>query len=141
MRHLLRSLIISFAVISIASPSFAGDDRDDNKWEKDKKELSHHSRNDKHHGNPFDKIMGQLDDLNDKLDELLAMGIDLRGITQNWDKKLASTNGDVNGCNSDRFTCMADRRASRWSGRAGQRDGVGVATLRNFGTFRVGGSR
>jgi len=30
----------------------------------------------------------------------------IRGVTQNWDKKLDSTNGDPNGCNSDRFTCI-----------------------------------
>ena len=32
----------------------------------------------------------------------------IRGITQNWDKKLDATNGDANGCNSDRFTCLFD---------------------------------
>ena len=106
MRNLLTSLIISIAVISVASPSLARDDREDNKWDRDKKEQSHHSKKDKHHGNPFDKIMGQLDDLNDKLDELLANDVDLRGVKQNWDKKLDSTNGDTNGCNSDRFTCL-----------------------------------
>ncbi len=31
---------------------------------------------------------------------------DLRGVTQNWDKKLDATNGEANGCNSDRFTCI-----------------------------------
>jgi len=30
----------------------------------------------------------------------------LRGVTQNWDKKLDSTNGEADGCNSDRFTCI-----------------------------------
>ena len=106
MKHLIQSLIISIAVIGIAKPSFADGDREERGWDRDKKEQSRHSKKDKHHGNPFDKILEQLDDLNDKLDELLAMGIDLRGVTQNWDKKLDSTNGDVNGCNSDRFTCI-----------------------------------
>ena len=109
MRHLLRSLIISIAVIGIASPSFAGDDRDDNKWDRDKKEQSHQNKKDNHDrypGNPLKKIMKQLDDLNDKLDDLLANGVDLRGVTQNWDKKLDSTNGYANGCDSDRFTCI-----------------------------------
>lgn len=41
------------------------------------------------HGQPFDQILEAL-----------------RGVTQNWDKKLKSTNGDTNGCNSDRFTCI-----------------------------------
>ncbi len=36
----------------------------------------------------------------------LETGVDLRGVTQNWDKKLDSTNGDADGCNSDRFTCV-----------------------------------
>jgi len=45
MRHLLRSLIISFAVIAIASPSFARDDREDKRWDRDKKE--------QHHGQQF----------------------------------------------------------------------------------------
>ena len=57
-------------------------------------------------GNPFMQIIDQLDNLNDKLDELLVNSPDLRGVTQNWDKKLDSTNSDVNGCNSDRFTCI-----------------------------------
>jgi len=37
----------------------------------------------------------------------------LRGVTQNWDKKLDSTNGDANGCNSDRFTCIFGGTAVR----------------------------
>ena len=90
MKQLLRSLIIALAVVAVASPSFAGGDHDE----------------DKGHGNPLQKIVKQLDELNDKLDELLASGVDLRGVTQNWDKKLDSTNGDGNGCNSDRFTCI-----------------------------------
>lgn len=106
MKHLIQSLIISIAVIGIATPSFADGDHEDRGWDRDKKEQSHHSKKDKHHGNPFDKIMEQLDDLNDKLDELLAEGVDLRGVTQNWDKKLDSTNEDTNSCNSDRFTCL-----------------------------------
>ena len=48
MRYLLQSLIISFAVIAIATPSFAGDDRDDKMWDRDKKEQGYHSKKDKH---------------------------------------------------------------------------------------------
>jgi hypothetical protein len=44
MRHLLQSLIISMAVIAIASPSFAGDDRDDKGWDRDKKEHRHQDK-------------------------------------------------------------------------------------------------
>ncbi len=36
----------------------------------------------------------------------LSVDVDLRGVAQNWDKKLDSTNGEANGCNSDRFTCL-----------------------------------
>ena len=51
MRNLFTSLIISFAVIATASLSFAGDDRDDKRWDRDKKEQSYHSKKDKkHHG-------------------------------------------------------------------------------------------
>jgi len=106
MKHLIQSLIISIAVIGIASPSFADGDREDKGRDRDKKEQSHHSKKDKQHGNPFNKIVEQLDELNYKLDELLAKDVDLRGVTQNWDKELDSTNGDTNGCNSDRFTCI-----------------------------------
>ncbi|MCA9423091.1 MAG: DUF1566 domain-containing protein [Nitrospira sp.] len=38
--------------------------------------------------------------------EITVTVVDLEGVTQNWDKKLDSTNGDANGCNSDRFTCL-----------------------------------
>lgn len=48
MRRLLTSLVISFAVIATPSPSFAGDDREDDKWERDKKEQRHHSKKEKH---------------------------------------------------------------------------------------------
>ncbi len=48
-------------------------------------------------------ILDRLDDLEGKIDN---QSTDLRGVTQNWDKKLDSTNGDANGCNSDRFTCL-----------------------------------
>ena len=37
----------------------------------------------------------------------------IRGVTQNWDKKLDSTNGEADGCNSDRFTCVLDGQAVR----------------------------
>lgn len=37
MRNLLTSLIISFALVATASPSFAGNDHEDKKWERDKK--------------------------------------------------------------------------------------------------------
>ncbi len=47
----------------------------------------------------------QLDDVLDAVNNISTNG-DLRGVTQNWDKKLDSTNGDANGCNSDRFTCV-----------------------------------
>lgn len=93
MRYLLQSLIISFALIATASTSFAGDNQVDR--------------------NPFEEILKQLDDLNDKLDMLHAKDVDLRGTTQNWDKKLDSTNGEANGCNSDRFTCVLDGTAVR----------------------------
>jgi hypothetical protein len=66
-------------------------------------------------GNPFSEIFAQIGILNDKLDDLLAHGngMDLRGVTQNWDKKLDATNGDANGCNSDRFTCIFGDTAVR----------------------------
>lgn len=48
-------------------------------------------------------ILDRLDDLEDKID---TQATDLRGVTQNWDKKLDATNGEANGCNSDRFTCL-----------------------------------
>ena len=38
---------------------------------------------------------------------------EIRGVTQNWDKTLDSTNGDADGCNSDRFTCIFDGAAVR----------------------------
>jgi streptogramin lyase len=60
MKHLIQLLIISIAVIGIATPSFAGDDREDRGWDRDKKEQSHNSKKDKHHGNPFDEIRGHL---------------------------------------------------------------------------------
>ena len=58
-------------------------------------------------GQPFDEILAQIAILNDKLNELLDKSEGgLRGVTQNWDKQLDATNGDGNGCNSDRFTCL-----------------------------------
>ncbi len=52
-------------------------------------------------------VLAQIAILNDKLDDLLGKDdVDLRGVAQNWDKKLDSTNGDAHGCNSDRFSCM-----------------------------------
>lgn len=49
-------------------------------------------------------ILDRLDDLEDKID---MQATDLRGVMQNWDKKLDATNGDpATGCNSDRFTCL-----------------------------------
>jgi hypothetical protein len=51
MRNLLTSLIMSFAVITTASPSFAGDDLEDKKWDRDKKEERYHSKKERHdHG-------------------------------------------------------------------------------------------
>jgi len=64
-------------------------------------------------GQPFAEVLAQIGILNDKIDDLLANGVDLRGVTQNWDKKLDSTNGDANGCNSDRFTCIFGNTAVR----------------------------
>lgn len=93
MKRLIGIIILSFVLIAFGSPSFSGDKRKD-------------KMKDKHTGNPFEEILEQITILNDKLDELLAYGVDLRGVTQNWDKKFVSTNGDANGCNSDRFTCI-----------------------------------
>jgi len=58
-------------------------------------------------GNPAQHaaLSQQLDDLLDAVNNISANG-DLRGVTQNWDKKLDSTNGEDDGCNSDRFTCI-----------------------------------
>ncbi len=39
--------------------------------------------------------------------------VDLRGVKQNWAKKLDATNGDNFGCNSDRFTCVLGNQAKR----------------------------
>ena len=47
MKHLIKLLIISIAVIGIATPSFAGDDREDRGWDRDKKEQSHNSKKNK----------------------------------------------------------------------------------------------
>ncbi len=48
-------------------------------------------------------ILDRLDDLEGKID---TQATDLQGVTQNWDKKLDATNGEADGCNSDRFTCL-----------------------------------
>ena len=52
-------------------------------------------------------ILDRLDDIETKIDSQVT---DLRGVKQNWDKKLDSTNGDTTagreGCDSDRFTCL-----------------------------------
>jgi hypothetical protein len=58
--------------------------------------------------NPFTAI-------EDKLDKILAALFfsDPRGITPNWDKKLNSTNGGPDGCDSDRFTCIFGGEAVR----------------------------
>ena len=62
------------------------------------------------HGQPFAELAAQigliLDRIDDLGDKIATLSTDLNGITQNWDKKLNSTNGDANGCNSDRFTCI-----------------------------------
>ncbi len=50
-------------------------------------------------------LKDQVDMVKDQLDNV-SVSVDLRGVTQNWDKKLDSTNGEANGCNSDRFTCL-----------------------------------
>jgi hypothetical protein len=68
-------------------------------------------------GQPFAAILDDLSTILERLDELEAMideqSTDLRGVTQNWDKKLDSTNGETDGCNSDRFTCVLDGLAVR----------------------------
>ena len=43
----------------------------------------------------------------------LPTEVDLRGVTQNWDKELDSTDGEANGCNSERFTCLFGDTAVR----------------------------
>ena len=91
MRRLIGLLILSFALIVIASPSFSGDKRKD-------------KMKDKPTGNPIEEILEKIDALNDKLDDLLENGVDLRGVTQNWDKKLPADDGSP--CNSSRFTCI-----------------------------------
>ncbi len=48
-------------------------------------------------------ILDRLDDIEAKIDN---QPTDFRGVAQNWDKRLDSTNGEANGCNSDRFTCL-----------------------------------
>lgn len=50
-------------------------------------------------------IINRLETLQNTVDNL-STEVDLQGVTQNWDKKLDATNGDANGCNSDRFTCL-----------------------------------
>jgi len=51
-------------------------------------------------------ILDRLDDLEAKVDNL-PTDVDLRGVTQNWDKQLAADNGDAaTGCDSERFTCL-----------------------------------
>ena len=69
-------------------------------------------------GRPFAELFAQNEEilaqqaiLNEKLDELLAHGVDLRGVTQNWDKKLPADDGDA--CDSSRFTCVLDGQAVR----------------------------
>ena len=44
--------------------------------------------------------------LDEILDRLESLENKLQGVSQNWDKKLDAANGDVNGCNSTRFTCL-----------------------------------
>ncbi len=52
-------------------------------------------------------LIGAHSGLEEKLDQVLeALNTLPGGVTQNWDKILDSTNGDANGCNSDRFTCI-----------------------------------
>ena len=51
----------------------------------------------------LDIVLDRLNDLEAKIDNQSS---DLKGVTQNWDKKLDSTNSEANGCNSDRFTCL-----------------------------------
>lgn len=70
---------------------------------------------------PVEDIQATLDFILDRLDELEGkidnQATDLRGVTQNWDKQLDATNGEGDGedegCNSDRFTCLWDDRAVR----------------------------
>jgi len=58
------------------------------------------------------EILNRLETLQNTVDNL-STEVDLRGVTQNWDKKLDATNGDANGCNSDRFTCLFGDTAVR----------------------------
>ena len=77
-------------------------------------------------GGPFADLQAKLAEIQMQLDNLqsdmtmlkdtvgnLPTEVDLRGVTQNWDKQLDSTNGDANGCNSDRFTCLFGDTAVR----------------------------
>ncbi len=54
-------------------------------------------------GNTTAAVLAQIALLKNQLDSLK---VDLKGVAQNWDKKLDSTNGEANGCNSERFTCL-----------------------------------
>jgi hypothetical protein len=71
---------------------------------------------------PFiEAILDRLDEIETKIDNLETkidtQSTDLRGVTQNWDKKLDATNGDTTagreGCDSDRFTCLFGDTAVR----------------------------
>ncbi len=54
--------------------------------------------------NRLNTIEGKVDNIETKIDNQTT---DLRGVRQNWDKNLDSTDGDpATGCNSTRFTCL-----------------------------------
>src|SRR5438094_6643646 len=63
--------------------------------------------------NPLDQILATLTQLQTSVNNLqtqlntLQSKLDLRGVTQNWDKKLSATDGG-DPCNSSRFTCVLD---------------------------------
>ena len=50
-------------------------------------------------------VQTDMDTLKGSVDTL-PKDIDLRGVKQNWDKRLDSSNGNASGCDSDRFTCL-----------------------------------
>ena len=53
-----------------------------------------------------------IDALQSSVDEV-SFDVDLSGVTQVWDKKLDSTDGGFDGCDSQRFTCIWDGSAVR----------------------------
>ncbi len=66
-------------------------------------------------GPAFGEMLAAIAKLQTAVENLATDGVaaDLGAITQNWDKTLDPTNGDADGCNSDRFTCIFDGAAVR----------------------------